>query len=134
MSTLDIQTALDTHLTTLEGLPPFQLENKRFDASSNLPSFVRSTLLPANSNVISLGIGAWKELQGIYQVDVFYPLDSGTHEARILADKIVELFPIGDRYEQGDLTVIVNIASVMAAYSINKYYCIPIRVEWGVFA
>jgi hypothetical protein len=133
MKTSEIQTALDTQLKTIVSLPTLQLENTRLDASSNLAAFVRSTLLPAQSTVISLGIGAKKQMQGLYQVDVFYPLDSNTTAARTLADTIVDTFPIGQRLTIGTTTVIIEVSSVMTAYSISKYYCIPVRIQWSVY-
>jgi hypothetical protein len=133
MNTLDIQTALDDQLKTIVDLPALQTENTRLDASKNLTAFTRATLLPSQSTVISLGVTAEKQMLGLYQVDVFYPSDIGTKAARTLSDAIVNTFPIGLTLTSGTTTVTVEIASVMAAYTINKYYCIPVRVQWSVY-
>lgn len=134
-TTLEIQAALDTQLLTVTGLPVLQTENTRFDGSKNVPAFCRSTLLPAQTTVIGLGAGsaAQTQMQGLYQVDVFYPQDSGTTAARTLADAVVAVFPVGLRLVEGSSTVTVEVASVMTAYSINKYYCVPVRIQWNVY-
>lgn len=134
MSTLDIQTALDTQLKTVVGLPTLQTENNRFDASSSIPSWCRATLMPANSNVIAIGTGAMKQMQGLYQVDVFALTGTNTTAARTIADAVVDAFTVGQRLTSGSSTVIVEVASVMTAYAINKYYCIPVRIQWSVYA
>jgi len=133
MKTLDIQNSLDAHLKTLAELPLLQTENTRINASPNLNSFTRSTLLPAQSSVLAIGAGAPKQMTGLYQVDVFVPSDSGTATARGLADSIVDIFPAGLLLTSGNSTVHIDIASVMAAYTINKYYCIPVRVQWNTY-
>ncbi len=133
MTTTEIKAALDAQLQTISGLPALQTENTRLDASSNLAGWVRATIAPAQSEVISLGVGAMKVVQGLYQVDVFCPMDKGDSTARTLADAVVDAFPIGLRLVQGSTTVIVDIASVMTAYNVNKNYCIPVRVRWSVY-
>jgi hypothetical protein len=135
MSTQIIQTLLDAQVQTISGLPVLQTENNRLNATTNLASFVRTTLLPAASSILTLGSGAnaMRLLTGLYQVDVFYPLDTGSSAARTLADTVVSTFPTGLRLTQGAVTVAVEVASVMTAYSINKYYCVPVRVQWTVY-
>lgn len=133
MKTTEIQAALDGRLLTTAGLPSLQTENTRINASSNLLAFARSTLLPAQSNVLSLGVGATRQMQGLYQVDIFVPSDSGTDTARLVADSVVDNFPIGLELVSGSTTVKIDIASVMASYSINKYYCIPVRIQWNTY-
>lgn len=133
MNTFDIQNALDTQLATITTLPPLQTENTRFLANTNVTAFTRATLLPAQSAVISLGVGAQRQLSGIYQVDVFVPSDSGTVQARLIADQIVSTFAVGTRLISGDTTVIIDVASVMGSYSVNKYYCLPVRVLWSTY-
>jgi len=132
VSTTRVQTLLDTQLQTIIGLPVVQLENKRHTVVPSEP-FVRSTLLPARSTVLSLGVGATKQLQGIYTVQSFYPQDSGSAPAHTMADIIVDAFPIGLRLVDGDLTVIVEIASVMPAQSMSNMYGVPVQVQWSVY-
>lgn len=133
MNTLDIQNALDAQLQTITNLPTLQTENNRFNASTNIASWVRSTLMPAQSSVLAIGPNALTQMQGFYQVDVFYPADTGITAARTLADTIVSTFPVGLRLVGSSGTVIVDVTSVITAYSINKYYCIPVRIQWSVF-
>jgi len=133
MNTRDIQDALDLQLQQVAGLPQLQLENTRLNASSNLTAFSRSTLLPAQSAVISIGPNAQKQMSGLYQVDIFAPSDTGTSTTRTYADLVVQQFPIGQRLLSNGLEVIIEVASVMPAYTINKYYCIPIRIQWTTY-
>jgi hypothetical protein len=132
MSTARIQALLDTQLKTIVGLPALQLENVRYTLNGD--PFVRSTLMPARSSVLSLGVGATKQLQGLYQVTCFYAQDGGSAPARAMADTVVDTFPIGLRLSDGVITVIVEIASVLPAMSMTNLYGVPVQVQWSVYA
>lgn len=133
MSVAVIHSLLDQRLNTIPNLPSTLTENSVFDASSNVPSFIRSTILPARSAVISLGASAGKKLQGLYQVDVFYPSGTGSTAAQTLADTVVATFPIGLILTSGTIQVMVEIASAMPAYDISKYYGVPILIQWSCY-
>lgn len=132
MSTTRIQALLDAQLQSIPGIPAIQLENKRFTFDPSTP-FARSTLLPARSTVISLGVGAQKEMQGIYSIQSFYPQDGGSAPAHTMADTIVSAFPIGLALTDGTITVIIQISSVMGAISLQNMYGVPVQVQWSVF-
>ena len=131
MSTDRIIKLLDAQLQTISGLPAFQQENKRFELAGG--SFVRSTLMPSRSSVISLGVGANKQMQGVYQISCFYPQDGGSSPARVMADNVVNAFPIGLRLTDGVITVIVEITSVMSSTSMTNLYVVPVQVIWTVY-
>jgi hypothetical protein len=131
MSISKTQALLDAHLQTVVGLPPLQLENIRLTVDGS--PWCRATLLPAQSFVISLGVGASKKMAGLYQVDVMYPQDDGSSPARNMADLIVDSFSIGTRLTDGDTTVIIDIASAMTAQSLVDYYYVPVQIQWTVF-
>lgn len=131
MSITSTHALLDTQLKTVTGLPFLQAENIRFTIDGN--PWCRSTLLPARSTVISLGVGATKQMTGLYQVDVIYPQDSGSAVAHAMADLVVAAFPIGARLTDGTTTVIIEISSVMAAHPLLDFYYVPIQVQWSVY-
>lgn len=133
MSVAAIHKLLDTQLQTIPSLPQVLLENLVLNVSQNQPSFVRSTILPANSTVLTLGVNASRQMHGLYQVDVFFPSGTGSTAAQTLADTVVSYFPIGMRLTDGTFTVIVEISSVMAAYDLNKYYGVPVQVTWSCY-
>lgn len=86
---LDIQLALDSHLDNLSPAVSTSWPNVKFKPSEDT-SYMRPTLLPATSLSSSLA-GAMYH-QGIYQVDVFVPLEKGVSALLDIQDNIYTLF------------------------------------------
>ena len=133
MSTAVIQNLLDTRLQTISGLPTLELENTTIDVTSNKTAWVRSTLLPAESTLVTVGSTAIREFQGYYQVDCFYPTGNGSNAAHVLADTVVSTFPIGLTLNNGAVTVYIQMASATVGYKVTKYYCVPVRIQWSCY-
>lgn len=123
-------TLLNDHLKTIEGLPPLQVENTRQDKPK---SFVRATLNPAQSNVLTLGYNGLREMQGLYSVDVYGSQDYGPDAMHDAADAIVAAFPVGLSLTDGVVTVRIKVASVMTAQAFDKYYGVPVSIQWSAF-
>jgi len=86
----DLSYALDNNLNTMAGLPPVAWQNKGYKPV-NGTLYLRPTLIPADSNVATIGAGTDIN-QGIYQIDIFSPLDEGKNEAMLMSDAIAEQF------------------------------------------
>lgn len=132
MSIAAAQALLDAQLQTVASLPTLQLENTRLN-TNYVDSFARSTILPAQSNVLTLGFNAMTEKQGLYQVDLFCSDDIGSQSAFALADLVVAAFPVGLQLTDGTTTVVIRVASVMSAQSIDRYLNVPVQVQWSVY-
>jgi Bacteriophage related domain of unknown function len=134
MSTLRIQNLLDAHVTSITGVPTLQEENTLYNATGSISPWVRGTLLPAQSQMVSIGVSAMKKVRGLYQVDCFYPQGQGSTAGRTMADAVVSAFPIGLRLTDGVVTVICEIASVMSAQNAaGKYVNFPVQVQWSQY-
>ena len=81
----NIQIALDSRLNTLTDKPDIAWPNVKYRPTKN-SAFLRPTLLPAASERYTLNDGG--KHQGIYQIDVFVPLDTGLATALDYADDI----------------------------------------------
>lgn len=85
----NIEAALNTRLATLSGSPPVQWPNTRYQPVENT-AFIRPTLLPAQTVLETLD---GSEIhKGIYQVDVFVPLEKGVSAIDTLLDSIASLY------------------------------------------
>ncbi len=85
----NIQRALDTRLNTLINRPYIAWPNTKFIPAENT-SYIRPTLLPANSTLYTLNDN--HRNSGIYQVDIFVPLEKGLNSALSLVDDVKEHF------------------------------------------
>ncbi len=85
----NIEIALNTRLATLSPLPLVAWPNVEFEPKENI-LFIRPTVLPVGSNLNQLN---GTELhKGIYQVDVYVPLEKGILVVNNLLDSIKTLF------------------------------------------
>lgn len=126
----DIESALGAQLLTL-GLANVAWENKRFDDPS--ASWVRPTFLPGNPVGIEMGNGPGSERHvGLYQVDIFTPLDGGNGAARALAQQILGTFPKGATLTFNGTPVGIARSYRLPGYRDPEapYYVIPVRVEY----
>lgn len=85
----NIEAALHTRLATLSGSPAVQWPNTKYQPTENT-TFLRPTVLPA-ATVLNTIAGA-EEHKGIYQIDVFVPVEKGVSALNTLLDSIQDLF------------------------------------------
>lgn len=101
----NIQAALNTRLSTLVNSPPIQWSNTRYQTSENT-AFIRPTILPNNTTLDTLA-GTEYHI-GIYQVDVFVPLEKGVNSLDTLLDNIQSLFKSNRTLVSEDVTVLIQ--------------------------
>jgi hypothetical protein len=130
MSYKSIQNLLDTYLQTLAGLPTLQLENTRNIGQTGVP-FSRATLLPARATQLTVGTTGRDLRTGLYQVDLFYPLDAGTGAVNEMADSIISLFGRGTTLSDVTATVHVSVAWRETGRRIDPFYCVPVVIQWS---
>lgn len=131
MGFYEIHNILNEHLLTLADLPPLQTENIRKNLGSGTKSWSRATFIPNTTERLSLGEGGLDDLNGIYQIDIFYPGDNNYIECSKFVDKVIEHFKIGS---------IINGVRILNTYpspgygGAPNYYTIPVIVEWSFFS
>lgn len=86
---LNIQSALDTKLNTLSPAVSTAWPNTKFNPTENT-NWIRPTLLPARAVPVSLPGAIYH--RGIYQIDIFVPLEKGVGALLTIADNIYTLF------------------------------------------
>lgn len=132
VSTVDIQNALDTQLQTVANLPGFFAENQYVPQSGVTP-FCRSTLGPAKSIIEGIGVPRIILQQGLYAVDLFYPIDYGYSAGRTMADAVINAFQPGFlSLADGNKLIILTAWSQPSHNDANSFLQYPVRVEWWI--
>lgn len=132
VSTKDIQITLDNQLVTAVGLPKFYSENSRPAQAGKIP-FCRSTLGQAKSTILSLGSLKVVEQTGLYQIDIFTPVDYGFAAGRTIADAVMNVFKPGFlTLASGDNLIIHTAWSQPALNDQAAFLMIPVLVEWVI--
>lgn len=89
MSFKDIQLALDVRLNQIAAPIAVAFENTAYKAVPGTP-WIRPTVL--NSRGETLDLDNAHDSPGIYQIDLFYPVNKGTADLLIKLDDIAEYF------------------------------------------
>ena len=98
----NIQRALDTRLNQLIDRPFIAWPNTKFAPTAGA-SYIRPTLIQAKSELYTLNDVHMN--QGIYQIDIYVPLEKGLNSALSLMDAIAEHFEEERSLVVGDDTV-----------------------------
>lgn len=135
MSTfLDISAALDDRLNTMEAAPPIMWENYRTSREQGT-IFLRPTLLPAEVSALTMSSAGTDEHIGIYQIDIFAPLNDGKYNTLVLADKIADWFAPGLALTYNTTTT--SIVSVSRRASVrdatDSWFITPVEVRYQSF-
>lgn len=126
MSYTTIQSLLDTQLQTVVGLPVVQLENTRYEPKTGTP-FVRPTFMPVEALRLSTD---YDLANGLYTIDLFYPIDKGNATASAMADLIKDAFSRSIVLTSGDVRVHVTMSYRDMARTFQQFYQCPILVLW----
>ena len=130
MSYAAIQSLLDAKLQQLSSLPTLQLENTRNVGQTGV-AFSRATLLPARATQLTVGLNGRDQRTGLYQVDLFYPIDSSTAAINAMADEIIDNFPRGTALTDGTVTVHCQLCWRETGRRIEQFYSVPVMIQWS---
>lgn len=122
----NIQKALDQRLNTVSGLPTVAWPNIKFRPVRGT-AHVRPTLLPATSTKETYA--GTDRNPGIYQVDIYRPLDEGPKAALELADDIREHFDDQILTESGQKVYIENI-SILPPTRQESWYVLSVEINY----
>lgn len=128
-----IHAGLDAQLATTPNLPAFNNENSAIYRPTIGTPYCRATLLPAQPLVGELGVGGRTEFQGLYQVDLFYPINAGTTLAEAMVDAVLSVFPRGTVIMQAGINIQVKLAYRLVARSEPPWFIVPVSVSWWSF-
>lgn len=128
----EIQAALYGHLKGLVLPTPLPLapEGKNFDPKGK--AYLRPTFMPAETAGAQLGDDADEAQTGLFQIDVFWPIDKGIAEPFQVAGAIARRFARGTRFFLDGIDLrIIQPASSLPAQQEAAWLMIPVRVPWS---
>lgn len=98
MTNQEVRGAFSTVLKTFADANNISVawENAKFETPSSDVLYLRATLLPANDLNMSLCYNT-ENKAGVFQIDIFSPVNIGTKTASDLAEQIKALYPQGSR-------------------------------------
>ena len=125
---VDISAALNARLNTL-GSDPIAWANDKYTPVKDT-LYLRPTLLPAETVSATLSAAGTDKQEGIYQVDVFAPSDTGRNEAYAAADAIAEHFkPVTELTYNGRVVRCVTV-SIGTTFQDGGWYMLPVEIRY----
>lgn len=132
----DIRTALETQIATVSGIPSANnraWENVFFRPTSNSP-YVRMTLFPTSSRPAVRGPNPQIKHDGLFLVDVVYPINEGAAMAETLADNIRAAYTVDDTFTSGSTSVRFNYSERGAGIVDGNWFRVPVTISWFSYA
>lgn len=127
---LNIQTALDKTLAFMAGLPSVAWANVKH-VPVNGTSYLRPTLLPATSELYTLT--DVNRHPGLYQVDIFTPVEKGMYAGLSIADDIKTHFESNRRLSQNGDTIFIKQISLGPAQREDAWNHISVIIGYECF-
>lgn len=116
---------------TLSPALPVAYPNTAFTPPTSGP-YLEAHQLRAETRPI--GISAWDERPGIFQVDVVYKAQDGVIKPTEIADKVADWFKRGTRLTNGAVRVDIDTAPSIAAPIVDAPYIrTPVSIRYRVF-
>lgn len=105
-------------------------ENIYFPIKNMAIPYQRVHLLPARPENVTMGRGHYRE-QGIFQVNLVYPIQLGTGDVFERAELIRSTFPRGASFSNSGIVVNINrTPEVMPAIVDDEVYMLPVRIYY----
>ncbi len=123
----NIETGLHTRLATLSGLPAVAWPNVAFIPTENT-TFLRPTMLVDATKLNTLAGG--ETHSGIYQIDIYVPLEKGSSALLTLLDSIDSLFKSNKTITSGSDTVFIQAVSRGPSTRQESWYVGVIEVNY----
>ena len=129
MSIVSIRAALETKLKAITPALATEWENVPYTPISGT-AYQKTFLLPATPGNPTMGDGFYRE-QGIFQITLMYPLQTGTKAAADRAELIRTAFKRGTSMVSGTMTVKVEATPEVSPGRVDgDRWSVPVKVRW----
>lgn len=122
----DIQNGFNSKLASIPLIPIVYYPNIDKEPSRGVP-FLRPTWLPSNSTIDDLGVK--QRHVGIYQIDVFTPINKGTAANLTIIDQLYTSFLNQDIVVNGNIIHVTNISIGRAEREESWWHCF-VRINY----
>lgn len=126
----DIQRALDIHLSLIAAPISVAWENSAFKPLPGTP-WIRPTVLNSRSDTLDFDNAS--DNPGIYQVDLFYPINKGTADLLEKLDDIVEHFASDKDLQVGDSRILIRSISKLPSRIDDIWFSASLEILFNCY-
>jgi hypothetical protein len=129
MSIVSIRAALQTKLNAMTPALGTAWENTPYTPVEGTP-YQAAYVMPASPENPTMGDGFFR-MVGIFQINLYYPLQAGTATAEARAELIKSTFERGTSMTSGSVTVVVNRTPGISQGRVDgNRWMTPIKIRW----
>ena len=129
----DLQSALNDALSDAFPTMPIAWENTEYNPTVGVTYF-RVWLLPAETDLMTLGLSPWLQRQGIFQVSIFAPIGIGFGVSKGKAAEIVAAFKAGTSFVYNGLAITIEKSWPSGAIIENDgWYHTPVSIRYRCY-
>lgn len=129
----DIRDTLDTALAAASGLPDIAFENIPFEQVAGT-AHLRTSLFVTSRRPAVRGPNPQHRYQGLYQVTIAIPTDTGAGDAFDYADLILTEFDGSSDITGSSVTVSIEYAELGTQVTDEPFFLLPVQIAWYVYA
>jgi hypothetical protein len=87
-------------------------------------------LMPNTPSATSIGVNGIDEHDGVFQVAIYYPINTGDGAANAKADAIAAVFKAGATFTSGGQAVVITRTGVGAGRNDAGWYRLTVSIYW----
>ncbi len=126
-----IRAALEVQLAAVSGLPASRSwENVAFTPPAPGVPWVQGTFSPGRTRAVTVGSTPNYRIEGLYLVDLHYPLGNGPASAEAMADAVIAAFSASVDLLHSGVTTRIRYAERGAGYREDSWFKMPIAIAW----
>lgn len=114
-------------------IPLIKYPNILYDDSEETPIWLRPSVLYGAGESAVLGATGKNRLNGIYQISIFSPLNTGTYEANLLAKWLLSRFKKGERLSFGQNDILIGVGYQSTSMEEESYLHTPITIPFTAY-
>lgn len=135
MSYITIYEAIVNRLQTITNLPTLQKENNRVKLGNGKTAWSRATILPARTKIETLGVNGYNEVNGLVQIDLFYPSDASYTDSFTMIDLILDKFVIGTQLSNVIIqnSYPLSAQTVSTSSNVPNFYMSSVMIEYSLY-
>lgn len=128
MSIISVRAALETALNGITGSVPTAWENSPYKPITGT-AYQAAYLLPVTENP-TMG-DDYHRISGVFQINLFYPLQAGTKNAATRAELIKTTFKRGNSYTSGSVTVRIEKTPEIGQGRVDgAWWMVPVKIRF----
>lgn len=127
-----IRACLEQHLRGTVGIPDVVVPNKKYDPKPLVP-FVRAQFAPLSRRPASVGNNPLMRHEGLYQLNVYQPLNVGEGPGLEIASILAERFKASTAIIYGGEEVGISYSEVGMPFPDTPFHATPVTVGWYAY-